>query len=85
MNLFYRKARILYFKVRLTGFELHGITLIAVEDNKVGEFKPAIYREKLTDIWADGFISDNDSRRLYQPLKDQYELISKYITHKTQS
>ena len=45
--------------------------LVAVEDNKVGEFKPTIYREKLTDNWADGFISANDSRRLYQPLKDQ--------------
>lgn len=45
--------------------------LVTVEDNKVGEFKPTIYHEKLTDNWADGFISANDSRRLYQPLKDQ--------------
>lgn len=42
--------------------------LIAVEDNKTGEFKPTIYHEKVVDNWGDGFISDVDSRRSYHPL-----------------
>ena len=47
-----------------------GELLVAVEDNKVGEFKPAVYREKLADNWKDGFISGDDPRRLYHPLQN---------------
>jgi len=45
--------------------------LVAVEDNKVGEFKPTIYREKIANNWNDGFISADDSRRSYHPLSDR--------------
>jgi hypothetical protein len=47
-----------------------GELLVAVEDNKVGEFKPAIYHEKLADNWTDGYVSENDLRRSYQPLSE---------------
>ncbi len=47
-----------------------GLLLVAIEDNKIGEFKPTIYREKLTDNWTDGTITANDPRREYQPLKN---------------
>lgn len=47
-----------------------GELLVAVEDNKVGEFKPTIYHEKLVDNWGDGYVSENDPRRSYQPLSD---------------
>ncbi len=45
-----------------------GELLVAIEDNKIGEFKPAIYHEKIVDNWNDGTISGTDSRRAYQPL-----------------
>lgn len=45
-----------------------GEILVAVEDNKAGEFKPTIYHEKLANNWTDGFVSANDSRRSYHPL-----------------
>ena len=47
-----------------------GEILVAVEDNKKGEFKPSIYHEKITDNWVNGYISENDSRRDYHPLVD---------------
>ena len=47
-----------------------GELLVAVEDNKVGEFKPSIYCEKIADNWNDGTIGGNDSRRNYQPLAE---------------
>ena len=34
-----------------------GELLVAIEDNKIGEFKPAIYRETIIDNWSDGLIS----------------------------
>ena len=46
--------------------------LIAVEDNKTGEFKPSIYCEKTNNNWTDGFISGEDSRRTYQPLSNPF-------------
>ncbi|MFV0593373.1 MAG: exo-alpha-sialidase [Draconibacterium sp.] len=45
-----------------------GEILLAVEDNKIGEFKPAVYHEKLDDNWADGYVAANDQRRDYHPL-----------------
>jgi len=45
-----------------------GELLIAVEDNKIGEFKPTIYREKLAGNWSDGTIMATDPRREYAPL-----------------
>lgn len=48
-----------------------GEILVAVEDNKAGEFKPTIYHEKLTNNWSNGFVSALDSRRSYHPLEDQ--------------
>lgn len=47
-----------------------GEILIAVEDNKVGEFKPTIYHEKIADNWTDGFVSATDSRRSYHPFSN---------------
>ncbi|PCH71673.1 MAG: hypothetical protein COC06_00025 [Bacteroidales bacterium] len=44
--------------------------LIAIEDNKTAEFKPAIYREKLSDNWSEGLISGEDLRRAYHPLRE---------------
>ncbi len=44
-----------------------GELLVAVEDNKIGGFKPTIYREKLADNWADKTITANDRRREYAP------------------
>ncbi|MGQ8334941.1 sialidase family protein [Sunxiuqinia sp. A32] len=49
-----------------------GELLVAVEDNKVGEFKPTIYREKIADNWNDGTISGTDSRRTYHPLAEPF-------------
>ncbi|RKD89836.1 sugar-binding protein [Mangrovibacterium diazotrophicum] len=48
-----------------------GEILVAVEDNKVGEFKPTIYREKIPNNWNDVFISADDSRRSYHPMTDR--------------
>lgn len=45
-----------------------GELLIAVEDNKIGEFKPTVYREKLAGNWSDGTILSTDPRREYAPL-----------------
>lgn len=45
-----------------------GELLIAVEDNKTDQFKPTIYREKLTANWANGTILASDPRREYAPL-----------------
>ena len=47
-----------------------GELLVAVEDNKTDQFKPTIYREKLTDNWTDGTILATDPRREYAPLTD---------------
>ena len=47
-----------------------GELLVAVEDNKTDQFKPSIYREKLTDNWADGTILATDPRREYAPQTD---------------
>jgi len=44
-----------------------GELLIAVEDNKTGEFKPTVYREKLAANWSDGTILATDARREYAP------------------
>ncbi|MCL4483373.1 MAG: exo-alpha-sialidase [Bacteroidetes bacterium] len=44
-----------------------GELLITVEDNKIGEFKPTVYREKLAGIWSDGTILAADPRREYAP------------------
>ncbi len=45
-----------------------GELLVAVEDNKQGEFKPTIYREQIAGLWANGAITANDPRRNYHPL-----------------
>ncbi|WP_346861092.1 sialidase family protein [uncultured Draconibacterium sp.] len=49
-----------------------GEILVAVEDNKVGEFKPSIYHEKIADNWAGGYVAADDSRRDYHPLEDEF-------------
>ena len=47
-----------------------GEILVSIEDNGLGEFKPAIYREKLEDNWSDGPVLATDPRREYHPLED---------------
>jgi hypothetical protein len=42
--------------------------LVSVEDNKEHEFKPTIYREKLSDNWSGGYVDADDPRRAYHPL-----------------
>ncbi|MBE0652459.1 MAG: exo-alpha-sialidase, partial [Bacteroidales bacterium] len=51
-----------------------GELLISIEDNKAGEFKPSIYREKISDNWSGGFIGADDPRRTYHPLSDPLPL-----------
>lgn len=50
-----------------------GEIIVAIEDNKVGQFKPGIYHEKITDNWTDGYVSADDNRRDYHPLEDPFE------------
>lgn len=53
-----------------------GEILVSVEDNKEGEFKPTIYREKLSDNWEDGTITADDPRRSYHPLEKPLKLMT---------
>ena len=51
--------------------EDEGELLIAVEDNKIGEFKPSIFHEKISENWVGGTILADDARRDYHPLHNQ--------------
>ncbi len=50
-----------------------GEIIVAIEDNKVGQFKPGIYHEKITENWTNGYVTADDVRRDYHPLEDPFD------------
>ncbi|MGV8093116.1 MAG: exo-alpha-sialidase [Mangrovibacterium sp.] len=55
--------------------------LVAIEDNKIGQFKPYIVRSKISDNWSSPVLADSPNREyaLKQPLPDEVYAGAPYL------